>query len=144
MRIINFRVRDMETKKVIGFEFFNTNFDDGYYHLDLRELKTGEEIGDLICHSSIIKADKFNQLSREEYSGFKTMDNKEIYEADIIKGRYKDAMKPVVSSCPSSFLQSINMGDVYYEDGEWFVRNNGCRLASLTDIEIIGNKYENP
>jgi len=45
MREVEFRVKDSETHKILGYEYFNLLLNDGYCYIDLNELKDEMTMG---------------------------------------------------------------------------------------------------
>ena len=78
------RVHDNSTNRIIGYEFLNSSMFGGYYHIDLRELEDGQEIGELICHTYMIKPEKLGTLTRDLHVG------NDFYVNDIVLYREKE------------------------------------------------------
>ena len=71
-----------------------------------------------------------------QFTGLHDKNGKEIYDGDIIKSR----LYP---------LYDGHTHDVYFKDGDYRVRWTMFRLSEMfehthTEIEVIGNIYENP
>jgi len=138
MREIKFRVRDKNTKKVIGYEYFNTSLNDGYYFIDLRELKENETVDDLICHTNysnppMIKPNNpFGQLIREEFTGMLDRKDEEIYEGDIIEHLDREFVVEYSKNDVSFVFRDIETNEIFFIDE-----------ISLNIITVIGNVYEN-
>ncbi|MBA7499211.1 hypothetical protein ES704_01951 [subsurface metagenome] len=73
-------------------------------------------------------------IARDEYTGLKDKNSKEIYKGDIV--RHYD-----------SFPSEQNQQVVWHEHGFYFAWKDGLinhRLMSTEFFEVIGNIYENP
>jgi uncharacterized phage protein (TIGR01671 family) len=136
MREIKFRVRDTDNKKIIGYEMFNTLFNNGFCFY----YENGEEESELHSELStppmLNPLSKFGQLLREQFTGLQDKDGKDIYEGDIVF--YEDHEWIV---------------EFYYDrwdmrNGEKYVRDNDFPddpgSTVWQDCLIIGNIYENP
>ena len=119
METIKFRVRDIKTREVIGYEHILK----GVWHREY----TGEN-----HQVSKWKIGTFSKTGkaflREQYTGLKDINKEEIYERDIVK--------------VNGFT-----GEVYwYRDG-WFIQfeEYSERLGKTKEnyIEVIGNIYAN-
>lgn len=118
-----FRVRDITVNKVIGYEFLNSTFFGGYYHIDLRELAENETIGDLACHTYLIKPDKLNAIVREDKVTVDVFKEK-VYINDIVKyynGIDIDLYKVVYDEQEMKYaLRSLDSGGYVYPSAfEW-------------------------
>jgi hypothetical protein len=87
MEQIEFKVCDKDTGKIIGYEFFNTSSNIGYYCLDVSELKEGMAVGDLICHSdpnTLKPLDPMGSLVRYRYTGYNDCAGNKLYMGDNV------------------------------------------------------------
>jgi len=137
-REIKFRVRDYDTKKILGYEMFNTVLNNGFcffYTDDKEEILHSEfSTPPMIKPSSLT-----GQLLREQFTGLKDRNGVEIYEGDI--------------NSESEIVQWNNLHCAWM----WF-KNEYCVRELIADEydtngkplkpwqayeEIVGNIYEN-
>lgn len=91
METIEFKVCDKDTGEIVGYEFFNTNQNIGYFCLDMSELTDGKMVGDLICHSdptTLKPKDPMGSLVRYSYTGYTDKNAKKIYKGDQVISTY--------------------------------------------------------
>lgn len=73
-------------------------------------------------------------LSKDEFTGLKDKNNKEIYGGDIVNEKNERGESAIVKFIDGSFV--FWAGNEQSPCQEWYIKNN--------DIEVIGNIYENP
>lgn len=131
-REIEFRAWDKETKNLLGYEYFNTCFNNGFYYTN-SNIPEDERI----CQSEFSKPPilrpehPIGQLLREQCSGVKDITGKKIYEKDFLK-------------CPSDFLWLVS-----FDDRGCFIAHHpneqsDCVLLDDYDFEIIRYIHKNP
>lgn len=143
IREIKFRVRDKSTKELLGYEYFNTSLNAGYYYIDLREpVDDGEGGITHVCKTeynerAMLKpSHPLSGLLREQYTGLKDKNGVEIYEGDICVNENGRIARCVYHEPSASFdfAAANSIGDNYgYEPQMWKYK-----------IAVIGNIYENP
>lgn len=137
MREIKFRAWDKVCKEM----FYNSELANGdmmVIHLDGRI-----ELSD----DDTYKLDDFVIM---QYTGLKDKNGKEIYEGDIVEihdgtiTAFRTSGKHIIEWWNGQFVFQANSHeeDDYINFG-WWVRSNN-HSASLKQIEVIGNIYENP
>lgn len=138
MREIRLRVGDGASKKVLGFEHFNTSLNNGYYYIDLRNpVDDGEGGETYICKTEFSEqpmlkpTDPMSRLLREQYTGLKDKNDIEIYEGDICKIAGSGNLLAIIDP-----LHGLCFGD-------YTVTYHDCMMEN-DEIEVIGNIYENP
>lgn len=132
MREIKFRARCESSKKLIGYEHFNTTLNDGYYYT-----LESEPEDERVCHTNYSEKPMpqplhpIGQLIREQYTGLTDKNGVEIYERDLItKGGRPLEVK-------------------WHDDGCRFVAGKPHQFGGLSKVkclkcEVVGNIYENP
>lgn len=122
-------------------------------HHNFQFIKSGDENNDWIVFTSDKQklSDKPHpfenpyfqlQLKLMQYTGLLDKNGKEIYEGDIIK----DLLTNAVYLVKIGFCKKYAFTGVYVEDsdGSQNMINNDYDQKSNSNIEIIGNIYENP
>lgn len=92
----------------------------------------------------------FDEIELMQYTGLKDKNDKEIYEGDIVEihdgtiTAFRTSGKHIIEWWNGQFVFQANSHeeDDYINFG-WWVRSNN-HSASLKQIEVIGNIYENP
>ena len=120
MREIKFRAWNIESKVMVYFDFYDIQLN----LFSIRELA-------LKRNDALSKNEYVNPIM--QYTGLKDKNGKEIYEGYIV-----------------TFRGGYGHHYVVEYEGSSFVHVTGCPFTSQdpigteSDIEVIGNKYENP
>ena len=117
MREVKFRVRNVETKKVIGFDYIHEETG-RWLHKYVDDKNGGTNFGCCICEHGTIK---------EQYTGFHDKNGEVIYENDILYNK---------DSIPYEYYQVKDMFELYHYDWE--------QIIEVELSEIIGDIYQNP
>ncbi|MDO8609372.1 MAG: YopX family protein [bacterium] len=125
-RILKFRAWDIKTKKFIATDF----------HI----------LGEVMCFGLIEQyidenmcgaensLDRWNDIVITQFTGLQDKNKKDIYEGDIVKGYDKDYQ-------PKSEKFSY-IGEITYENSYFCL--SPFKLFILSDLDILGNIFENP
>lgn len=128
MREIKFRAWNKE-KEIMVYQ----NEDDSEEYWD------GVLPSDVEMVNSIFRYGPSSEYIWMQYTGLKDVNVREIYEGDVVKFKsvyYENKiMKAVVKFKDSLGAFVFDMGD---DQGTWIMN------ASMREIEVIGNIYENP
>ena len=148
MREIKFRVRDGNTKEIIGYENFNTSLNSGYYYIDIREpVADSDGNVDYICRTEYSEKPMLRSRSplalliRDQYTGLKDCNGVDIYEGDIVDCE--------LFAQESGLKTERHIGAVVFNEFEYAVEmdSNFWPLASwkcVAKAKVIGNIHENP
>ncbi len=120
MREIKFRVRDPETKTVVGYEWIGQDYNWGYAGI-------GDECGPY-------QRPPFCGI-REQYTGIKDSDGKGIYEGDVVKDH-------------NGYVYAVRFGNVTHEDRfhheghsryGWYMEMLAPLASSVDVVEDFGD-----
>ncbi len=114
MRQIKFRVRDTNTKKVLGYERINS---DGHWE-QKRVNRTDWVLGAITGEDNLI---------REQLTEYEDMLGKEMYEGHVIEYDEFARRNP-----KKGLLMEVKIPDIYH----W--------RSGMVNIKVIGNICENP
>ena len=122
-------------KREIKFRAWDESFGIMVYDIDPDHYEVYFNGNQLTCRPIDGNGDPFT-LPLLQFTGLRDENGKEIYEGDIITSR----LYP---------FQDGYTHDVYFKDGDFRLRWTMFRLSEMfehthTDIEVIGNIYENP
>lgn len=122
-RYVKFRVRDKDTKQVVGYEALfptdpqNTNYE------------WAQSVNGIYWKNGVIEG---AGLQREQFIGVFDKDGKEIYQWDILKSDWNEKVNPI---------EDIREWQWLVSDGWLAGQENGDTLVAAT---VIGNVAENP
>jgi uncharacterized phage protein (TIGR01671 family) len=129
-RKIKFRVRNADTKTIIGFEWIDE--DGNWKHQYIGDETIIDSVFDFIGNRN-------TKFQREQYTNLKDKNGKEIYEGDVYKTR-------IYSGTPGKFDRFI--GVVKYITASYEVvgvkQYTGLSAELYRDYLVIGNIFENP
>lgn len=80
---------------------------------------------------------KYEEVELMQYSGIKDKNEKEIYEGDIVKWKFKRCWKTEVHI-------SQVIWDDFYSSYKLTLRGDNAKMRKDIEYEIIGNIYKNP
>jgi hypothetical protein len=132
MREKKFRVRDADTKKVIGYERVNKQ---GHWE-SMRENRQAWLLGAITSEDDLI---------REQFSGMSDRRGKEMYENDIIECHEYDSSdtgRRIVQTFKNAVVE-FGQGDYYYYPKGNMKQPHQLLMYAHKPI-IIGNIYEHP
>lgn len=128
MREIKFRAWDIEKKKMFKVALL------GWFPLDGR--LSGIQLLDSTNNTYDIFIDRIQNCILMQYTGLKDQNDREIYEADIIKDPEEHFFSVEWDYHTSGFFLKSSEDDEYNMEMNHILNND--------NIKIIGNLYENP
>jgi uncharacterized phage protein (TIGR01671 family) len=137
-RILNFRswVRNEIMVNVVSIDFNNEfiTWDDNQYDRCVPPNK---------CY----EIETFDDIVLMQFTGLKDKKGIEIYEGDIVKLTFSEYYS---NDCVTVDEESIAVGIVVFESGGYFINEKDSTwywlfdMPEVSEIEIIGNIFENP